>query len=79
MLFNLKSSRFFHDPAMAGVISNPQHETHGLVFCLDSESLRKLNRWEGAYIKKLVSIKTYDGKVIDNVMVYTMPNVRLKS
>ena len=76
MLFNLKSSSI-NRPATGGLIYNFQHETHGLLFCLDLQSMEKLHRWERGYTRKLVSIEGYDGKVTDNVLVYTTPEVSL--
>ena len=73
LLFNMK----YGNEASAGVIPNPNHDTHGILFCMDSKSLEKLNNWERIYQQVYTSVETYDGQIVDNVLVYVSPKVCL--
>ena len=67
----------YGNEASAGVIPNPNHDTHGILFCMDSKSLEKLNNWERIYQQVYTSVETYDGQIVDNVLVYVSPKVCL--
>ena len=71
LLFNMR----FGNEASAGVIPNSNHDTHGILFCIDSKSLEKLNDWERTYQQVYTTVETYNGKNVDNVLVYVSPKV----
>ena len=73
MLFNFKTESYV-EPAFAGVIEDATFTTHGVAFCLDEESLEILDRWESGYNKTYVTVRTYSGEEISNVLLYLSPN-----
>ena len=73
MLFNFKTESYV-EPAFAGVIEDATFTTHGAAICIDEESLEILDRWESGYNKTYVTIRTYSGEEISNVLLYLSPN-----
>lgn len=69
MAFTLKGIPWV-EPAFANVEEKVGAEVHGVAFCMSQESMEKLDKVETGYIKKMVTLKSYDGRDLEG-FVYT--------
>ena len=53
------------EPVFANLAEEKGSQVHGVAFCMSKESMEKLDRVETGYLKKMVTLKAYDGRDLD--------------
>lgn len=69
MTFNLSGIPWC-EPAFANVTAEAGSEVHGVAFCMNTESVNKLDSVEQGYLKTMVTLTAYDGRTLKG-FVYT--------